>query len=133
MRLTFRVPRYFLVLTLVWIAAISWKIYPHFRDGMRSEGHVISFADYVEDSCGQRVGASAEICYIKAVATGRKLVAKEQAKAILLILAPLIIYGVFYLPLSLLAGWVRRISHNLGRRVPLFSRSPVITSAADHA
>ena len=130
-RLPFRMSRYFLILTLVWIAATSWKIYPHFRDALRSDGHIVAFADYVDETCGQKVGANAEVCYTQAVATGRKLVAREQAKSFLLILAPLLLYGV-YLPLSLLVTSLASFGRSLRRRISFISPDPIIAPTPEH-
>lgn len=129
---SFRVSRYVLIPMLIWITVLSWRMYPHFRDALRVDGHVISFTDYVEDSCGQRVGTSAEQCYTQAVANGRKLVAQERAKSILMILAPLVFYGFFYVPISLLSSWMKSLSPSLRRRTSHVSHRPEVAPTVDH-
>ncbi len=83
---------------------MTWKVYPQFKDSLRVDGRVVALDDYVEDACGERVGPLATSCRATTLARGRRLVAAEQAKALLLIEAPLILYVVLYLPVRLLRG-----------------------------
>jgi hypothetical protein len=99
-----RLSRYFMVLAAVWVVAMTWRIYPQFPDTLRIDGRLTSFADYVEDSCHERIGPAAASCLAEAQITGRRLVASEQGKSVLLIEAPLLAYLVIYLPL----GWIIR-------------------------
>ncbi|HXY98672.1 MAG TPA: hypothetical protein VEI03_01640 [Stellaceae bacterium] len=99
-----RLSRYFIVLTALWIVAMTWRIYPQFGDALRVDGRLIGFADYVEESCGQRIGPAAASCLAEARITGRRLVASQQGKSVLLIEAPLLGYLLIYLPL----GWAIR-------------------------
>ena len=105
---TFPLPRSFLVLAIVWVAAMTWRLYPDFKDTLRIDGRLASLTDYIEDSCGQRIGPSAATCLEEARSTGRRLVAREQGKAILLIEAPVLGYLLVYLPLHFLAGRIGR-------------------------
>jgi hypothetical protein len=105
---TFPLPRSFLVLAIVWVAAMTWRLYPDFKDSLRIDGRLATLTDYIEDSCGQRIGPSAATCLEEARSTGRRLVACEQGKAILLIEAPILGYLFVYLPLHLLAGRIGR-------------------------
>jgi hypothetical protein len=102
-----RLSRYLIVLAALWVAAMTWRIYPQFGDALRVDGRLIGFADYVEESCGQRIGPAAASCLAEARATGRRLVASEQGKSVLLIEAPLLFYLLIYLPL----GWAIRRRH----------------------
>lgn len=109
-----RLSRYFIALTAIWVAVMTWRIYPQFGDTLRVDGRLIGFADYVEESCGQRIGPAAASCLAEARITGRRLVASEQGKSILLIEAPLLGYLLVYLPV----GWAigrRRASDGAGR------------------
>jgi hypothetical protein len=99
-----RLSRYFVVLAAVWVVAMLWRIYPQFPDTLRIEGRLTSFADYVEDSCRERIGPAAATCLAEAQVTGRRLVAREQGKSVLLIEAPMLAYLLIYLPL----GWIIR-------------------------
>lgn len=78
---------------------MTWRIYPQFKDTLRLDGRVTSFADYVEATCGQRIGPAAASCLAEARITGHRLVASEQARSLLLIEAPLLGYLLLYLPL----------------------------------
>ncbi|MGO8918422.1 MAG: hypothetical protein ACLQJR_21185 [Stellaceae bacterium] len=101
-----RLSRYFIVLTAIWVTAMTWRLYPQFGDTLRVDGRLMGFADYVEESCGQRIGPAAASCLSEARITGRRLVASEQGKSVLLIEAPLLGYLLIYLPL----GWaIRRL------------------------
>ena len=61
------------------------KLYPQFKDTLRVDGRVMTLDDYVEDACAERVGPLATSCRATKLETGRRLVAAEQAKALLLI------------------------------------------------
>lgn len=96
--------RFFVALCLVWVMAMTWHLYPRFKDTLRIEGRLVSFDDYVEESCGQRVGPAAASCLQEARDTGRRLLAREQGKSVLLIEALPLGYLLLYLPLSLAFG-----------------------------
>jgi hypothetical protein len=97
------VSRYFIIFAAVWVVAMTWRIYPQFKDALRIDGRVMSFADYVDETCGQRIGPNAKSCTEEAWATGRREVAREQGKSVLLIAAPLWGYLLLYAPLRLAA------------------------------
>jgi hypothetical protein len=104
----FRGSRYFVVLAIVWVLAMTWHIYPQFRDTIRVEGRLTTVSDYLEDICGQRLGAAATACLGAAHKKARVLLRREQGKSILLIDAPLFGYLLIYLPARLLADRIRR-------------------------
>jgi hypothetical protein len=95
------VSRYFVIFAAVWVAAMTWRIYPQFKDALRIDGRVLTFAEYVEEACGQRIGPNATSCIEEAWATGRREVAREQGKSVLLIAAPLLGYLLVYMPVRL--------------------------------
>jgi hypothetical protein len=95
------VSRYFGVVAAVWVIAMTWRIYPQFKDALRIDGRVMTIADYVDETCGQRIGPNAKSCSEEAWATGRREVAREQGKSVLLIAAPLLGYLVLYMPVRL--------------------------------
>ena len=101
---TFGVSRFFLLVAAVWMAALTWKVYPQFKDTLRVDGRVVTLDDYIEAACGERVGSFATVCRATSLEHGRRLVAAEQAKILLLVQAPLIVYAVVYLPFS----WLTR-------------------------
>lgn len=96
--------RYLTVLAAVWIVAMTGKVYPQFKDTLRVDGRVITLDQYVVDACSEKVGLEAAACPATKLQSGRHMVATEQAKALLLIEAPLILYVVLYLPIRLLRG-----------------------------
>jgi hypothetical protein len=99
-----RLSRYLMVVTAIWVVAMTWRLYPQFPDTLRIDGRLTSLADYVADSCRERIGPAAASCLGEAQATGRRLVAHEQSKSVLLILAPVFAWLLFSLPL----GWAGR-------------------------
>ena len=106
--------RLFTALCLVWVVAMAWHLYPGFKDTLRIDGRLVSFDDYVEESCGQRVGPTAAVCIQEARETGRRLLAREQGKSVLLIDALPFGYLVVYLPLSGALRRLRRRPEGLG-------------------
>jgi hypothetical protein len=94
--------RYLVLFAALWIAVWTWKLYPQFRDTLRTDGRVVSLEEYLVDTCGERVGPLATSCRATTLEQGRRLVISEQAKSLLLMQAPMLLYGVLYLPLRLL-------------------------------
>jgi hypothetical protein len=101
---TYGISRFFLLFAAVWMAALTWKVYPQFKDTLRVDGRVVTLDDYIEAACSERVGPFATVCRATSLEHGRRLVAAEQAKMLLLVQAPLIAYVVVYLPFH----WLRR-------------------------
>jgi hypothetical protein len=93
-----RLSRYLVVLCTIWVITMTWRLYPQFKDTLRVNGRVMSYADYVAESCGERTGPAARTCLGEARSTGRRLVAREPAKSLLLIEAPLLVYLLIHLP-----------------------------------
>ena len=91
--------RYFTVFAAAWILAMTWKVYPQFKDSLRVDGRVVALDQYVVDACSEKAGLEAAACSATKLESGRRMVASEQAKALLLIEAPLILYAVLYLPI----------------------------------
>jgi hypothetical protein len=112
----FRVSRYFLVLAVVWMVAMTWRIYPQFKDAVRVDGRLMTAGDYIEETCGQRIGPAAATCLAEAREQAQQLLRREQGKSVLLIEAPLFGYLVIYLPLRLLVeGLGRRREQGMAR------------------
>jgi len=115
----FRLSRYFVVLSAVWVLAMAWRLYPQFKDTLRDDGRLVTLEAYIDDSCGQRIGPGVASCLDEARATGRRLVAREQGKSVLLIEAPLLAYLLIYAPARLaldrLAGRRGRPAGGRGR------------------
>jgi hypothetical protein len=90
--------RYLAVLSLAWVVVMGARLYPHFGEALRLDGRVMSFDEYVEESCGQRIGPAAASCLAEARETGRRLVAQQQAKSLFVVEAPLLLMLLVYLP-----------------------------------
>jgi hypothetical protein len=93
-----RLSHYLLVLSAAWMIAMTWRVYPQFRDMLKVEDRLVTLDDYVEESCGQRVGPGAASCVEEARLTGRRLVAQQQGRSLLFVAAPLLAYLAIYLP-----------------------------------
>ena len=96
------IARYFALFAALVTIATAWTIYPQFKDTLRVEGHVVSFDDYVADACGERVGPQAASCRATTIEKANQLLVTEQAKSLLLVEAPLLVYLAIYVPLRLL-------------------------------
>ena len=94
----FCLSRYLVAFAAVWVVAMTCRLYPQFKDTLREDGRLVTLEAYVDDSCGQRIGPGVASCLDEARATGRRLVAHEQAKSVLLIEAPLLAYLLIYVP-----------------------------------
>jgi len=94
----FRLSRYVVAVAAVWVVAMTWRLYPQFKDTLRQDGRLVTLEAYIDDSCGQRIGPGVATCLDEARATGRRLVARQQAKSILVIEAPLLAYLFLYVP-----------------------------------
>ena len=106
------ISRYIALFAAVVIVAMTWKVYPLFRDTLRVDGRVVSLDDYVADACGERVGPLATSCREATLDHGRRLVAGQQAKALLMVEAPLVAYLLIYLPYR---GPMRRLERARAR------------------
>ena len=84
------------------------RLYPQFGDALRIDGRVLTLAEYVNESCGERIGPAASTCAEEAMATGKRLVAREQGKSVLLVVAPLLGYLLVYMPLRRGVAELRR-------------------------
>jgi len=115
---SYRLSRYVVIFSVVWMTALTWRLYPQFKDTLRIDGRLSTLADYVEDACGQRVGPAAVSCLKEAQETGRRLVAQEQGKSVLLIEAPVFGYFLIYFPIHLIIGLVGGRAAKTGKEAP---------------
>lgn len=92
-----RLSRYIVLFTVLWLIALSWRIYPQFKDAVRVDGRLTTVEDYVESTCGERLGPAAATCLAEAREEARHLLRREQGKSILLIEAPIFGYLAFVL------------------------------------
>jgi hypothetical protein len=96
-----RLSRYYALLAIVWMIVMTWRIYPQFKDAVRVDGRLTTIDDYVEGTCGERVGPAAATCYAETREEAQRLLRREQGKSILLIEAPVLSYLLFYVPMAL--------------------------------
>jgi len=76
---------------------MTWRVYPQFKNMLKVDDRLIALEDYVQETCRQRIGPDAASCIEEAQITGRRLVAREQGRALLFIIAPLLVYVVWRL------------------------------------
>jgi len=105
-----RISAYVALLIALWMAAMTARLYPQFATALRVDGRVTTVEDFVDDSCAARIGPAAETCLAEARGEAQLLLHREQAKSVLLILAPAVLY-LLYLPL---AGAARRFAFRPG-------------------
>ena len=101
MSATPKLSSYLFLLVVAWMAVMTWRIYPQFKDAVRVDGRLTTVADYIDDTCGERVGPAAETCLAEAHETAQRLLRREQGKSVLLIEAPLFAYLIAYVPIVL--------------------------------
>ena len=78
------------------MAAMACRLYPQFGDTIRVDGRLMTVASYLSDACGQRVGPAAVTCLAESGEAAQLLLRQEQGKSVLLILAPVILYLVWW-------------------------------------
>ena len=100
-----RTSRYVALFAVLWMAILTWRIYPQFKDAVRVDGRLTTMEDYIDDACGERLGPAAATCLAETREEAQHLLRREQGKSILLIEAPILAYlGVYLLG----ALWQRR-------------------------
>lgn len=100
-----RTSRYVALLAVVWLVVMTWRIYPQFKDAVRVEGRLTTVDDFVDSTCGERLGPAAATCLAEAREEAQRLLRREQGKSVLLIEAPILFYLLLYVPATL---WQRR-------------------------
>jgi hypothetical protein len=96
-----------LVLAVLWMLAMTWRIYPQFAGTIRVDGRLTTVASYLSDRCGERIGPAAATCLAEGDEEAQLLLRQEQAKSVLFIIAPLLLYVLAWLPLRLLRERLR--------------------------
>ena len=84
--------RLFLAFAVLWMVAMTWRLYPQFKDTIRVDGRLATVSDYLADTCGQRVGPGAATCFAETGEQAQLMLRSEQGKSILIIIAPLLGY-----------------------------------------
>jgi hypothetical protein len=94
-----RMTRYVVLLILVWMAVLTVRLYPQFETAVRVGGRVTTVAKYIADRCGTRLSPAAETCLAAARRKAGIQLQREQAKSVLIVVAPGMVY-LLYLPLA---------------------------------
>lgn len=89
---------YLMLAAILWMAAMTVRLYPQFSDAIRVDGRVTTVAAYLADACGERAGPLATSCRQAAQPRAQHLLRREQAKSILLIEAPVLGYFFLFWP-----------------------------------
>ncbi len=97
--------RLFLAVAVLWLVAMTWRLYPQFKDTIRVDGRLTTVSAYLEDSCGQRVGPGAATCLAETGEQAQLLLRSEQGKSILTIIAPALAYVLFAAFLAIARKW----------------------------
>lgn len=87
--------RLFLVFAVLWMVAMTWRLYPQFKDTIRVDGRLTTVSQFLEDACGQRVGPGAATCLAENGELAQLLLRSEQGKSVLIIIAPSLGYLLF--------------------------------------
>jgi uncharacterized membrane protein len=94
--------RLFLAFAVLWMVAMTWRLYPQFKDTIRVDGRLTTVAGYLDDVCGQRVGPGAATCFAETGERAQLMLRSEQGKSVLIIIAPLLGYLIYAGSLQLL-------------------------------
>jgi len=97
--------RLFLAFAVLWMAAMTWRVYPQFKDTIRVDGRLTTVSAFLDDSCGQRVGPGAATCLAETGEQAQLLLRSEQGKSIFLIIAPSICYLLFCAATQFASKW----------------------------
>jgi hypothetical protein len=97
--------RLFLVFAVLWMVAMTWRLYPQFKDTIRVDGRLTTVSAYLDDSCGQRVGPGAATCLAESGEQAQLLLRSEQGKSIFLIIAPSLCYLLFQAAALIARKW----------------------------
>jgi len=87
-----------LALAALWMVAMTARLYPQFKDTIRVDGRLTTVAEFLRESCGQRVGPVSVTCVAESGEQAQLLLRQEQGKSVLLIVAPLIFWGLVWWP-----------------------------------
>jgi hypothetical protein len=92
-----RTSRYVALFVILWMVILTWRIYPQFKNAVRVDGQLTTMEDYIDGTCGERLGPAAATCLAETREEAQHLLRREQGKSILLIEAPILVYFVVYL------------------------------------
>ncbi|HEV2162877.1 MAG TPA: hypothetical protein VGR52_11690 [Stellaceae bacterium] len=102
-----RLSPYVVLLIAVWTAIMTARLYPQFDRTLRIDGRITTVDDYIADRCDARLGPEVANCLATAHDKARTQLRREQARTVLIIAAPGVLY-LLYLAPAALAGARRR-------------------------
>lgn len=102
-----RVSPHVVLLIAVWTAIMTTRLYPQFDRTLRIDGRITTVDDYIADRCGARLGPEATTCLATAHDKARTQLRREQARTVLIIAVPGVLYLLYLAPVAL-AGARRR-------------------------
>ncbi|HYL31864.1 MAG TPA: hypothetical protein VEU53_01785 [Stellaceae bacterium] len=102
-----RLSAYIVLLIAVWTLVMGARLLPQFNAALRIDGRITTVDDYIADRCGARLGPEATTCLATARRKAETQLRREQARSVLIIVAPAVLYSL-YLALATLSGTSRR-------------------------
>lgn len=103
-----RISPYVVLLIAAWMAAMAARLFPQFDTALRVDGRITTVDDYVADRCGTRLGPEANSCLATAHDKARTQLRREQARTVLIIVAPGVLYLLYLAPAALVDARRRR-------------------------
>lgn len=88
-----RISPYVVLLIAAWMATMAVRLIPQFDAALRIGGRITTVDDYIADRCSAKLGPEAASCLAVAHRKAQTQLRREQARTVLIILAP----GVLYL------------------------------------
>ena len=98
---------YVVLLIGIWTAVMAARLYPQFDVAVRIDGRQTTVGEYITARCGARLGLAAETCFAAAERKAHLQLRREQAKSVLMIGAPAVLY-LLCLGLAAAGGLRRR-------------------------
>jgi len=103
-----RVSPYVVLLIAAWTAIMAARLSPQFERALRIDGRITTVDDYIADRCDARLGPEAANCLATAHDKARTQLRREQARTVLIIVAPGMLYLLYLAPAALTAARRRR-------------------------
>lgn len=112
-----RVSPYVVLLIAVWTAIMTARLSPQFDRTLRIDGRISTVDDYIAGRCDARLGPEAANCLATAHDKARTQLRREQARTVLIIVAPGVLYLLYLAPAALAVARRRRtVKRNKGTR-----------------
>lgn len=112
-----RISSYGVLLIAVWMAVMAIRLIPQFDAALRIDGRITTVDEYIVDRCGAKLGPEAASCLATAHRKAQTQLRREQARTVLIIVAPGVLYLLYLVPAALLDTLRRRAAkRNAGTR-----------------